>query len=204
MGAISGSLVSFLVAVSFAAGLNVYATVVTLGMLGRMHWVPLPPGLEVLTHGWVLAAGSALFLCEFFADKIPYVDLLWNFAHTFVRIPLAALMAYRATTHLSAGEQALVVLMSGAIAAVAHGSKTAARTLVNTSPEPVSNIVVSSAEDLGAVGLTWVATQHPVEAGVVATVAVVSAVFAVRWIWRALRRQVDRLRHRTPQAALEG
>ncbi len=192
----SGSLVPFLVALSFAAGLNTYATTLTLGVLGRMQWVTLPPGLDVLTHTWVLAASGALFCCEMFADKIPYVDLVWNFAHTFVRVPVAGLLAYKASSQLTPGMQAMVVLLSGVVAAVAHGSKTAARTAVSVSPEPVSNIVLSSSEDLAAVGLTWVATKHPWAAGIAAGVAVIGAVFAVRWIVGSLRRQVGRLRGR--------
>ena len=192
----SGTLIPFLVALSFAAGLNTYATTLTLGLLGRLHWVTLPQGLEVLTHTWVLAASGALFCCEMFADKIPYVDLLWNFAHTFVRVPVAGLLAYKASSQLTPGMQALVVVLSGVIAAVAHGSKTAARTAVSVSPEPVSNIVLSSSEDIAAVGLTWVATKHPVGAGIAAGVAVIAAVFATRWIVGSLRRQVGRLRER--------
>lgn len=192
----AGTLVPFLVAVAFAAGLNFYATTVTLGLLARFHLVVLPPGLDVLAHPWALWAGGALFAIEMFADKIPFVDLLWNFAHTFVRVPMAALLAYRASSQLGAGEQAAVVLLAGVIAAVAHGSKTAARTVVTASPEPVSNVVLSSAEDLVAVGLTWVATKHPYGAAAAVGCAVVALGFAVRWLVRGFKGQVGRLRAR--------
>ena len=192
----AGSLVPFLVAVAFAAGLNLYATTATLGLLAHFHLVMLPAGLDVLAHPWALGASGALFCIEMFADKIPFVDLLWNFAHTFVRVPAAALLAYRASSQLGPGEQAAVVLLAGVIAAVAHGSKTAARTVVTASPEPVSNIVLSSSEDLVAVGLTWVATKHPYGAAAAVGCAVVAAGFAVRWMVGGVKGQVGKLRAR--------
>ncbi len=192
----AGTLVPFLVAVAFAAGLNLYATTVTLGLLARYHLVALPAGLDVLAHPWALWAGGALFCVEMFADKIPFVDLIWNFAHTFVRVPVAALLAYRASTQLGPVEQAAVVLLAGVIAAVAHGGKTAARTVVTASPEPVSNVVLSSAEDLVAVGLTWVATKHPYGAAAAVGCALVAAGFALRWMVQGFKGQIGRMRAR--------
>lgn len=204
MGLTASSLVPFLVSVAFAAGLNLYATTVTLGLLGRLHWVVLPPGLDVLTHPWALVAGGVLFLVEMFADKIPFVDLAWNFAHTFVRIPVAALLAYRASAPLPPVEQALVVLLAGVVAAIAHTSKTAARAAVTPSPEPVSNIALSSAEDLVAVGLTWVATRHPYGAAAAVGCAVVASGLALRWMFRGAQAQWARIRSRWNRPALEG
>ncbi len=198
----SGSLVPFLVAVAFAAGLNLYATTVTLGLLGRLHLVALPPGLEVLSHPWALWVGGALFCLEVFADKIPFADLLWNFAHTFVRIPVAALLAYRASAQLGPAEQAAVVLLAGVVAAVAHGGKTAARTAVTMSPEPVSNVLLSSAEDAIAVALTWLATKHPYGAAAGVGCALLAAGFGVRWVARGMRKSLGRLRGRWAGSAL--
>ena len=188
------TLVAFLVAVSFAAGLNLYATTATLGILARLGWVELPGGLGPLGNPWVIGAGLLLFGCEIFADKIPFVDLVWNVAHTFIRVPVAALLAWRASAPLSPGAQALVVALSAAVAALAHGSKTTARALVTPSPEPVSNIALSSGEDLVAIGLTWLATSHPVAAAVgVGAVLVGVAWFARRLVmvgrsqWRRLQ-----------------
>ncbi len=101
---------------------------------------------------------ATLFAVEFIADKIPGFDLLWNALHTFIRVPVAALLAYRATTQLTPGMQVLATAVGAAIALAAHGSKTAARALVTPSPEPVSNIALSSSEDVAAVGITWLAT----------------------------------------------
>lgn len=176
-----GTVASLVIAVSFAAGLNVYATVCTLGILARLHWVELPGSLGGLANPWIIAASGVLFLIEIFADKIPAFDLVWNAVHTFIRVPIAALMAYAASSHLTPEQQMLVTLAGGGIAALAHSSKTAARVLVTPSPEPVSNIALSSAEDVGAIGLTWVATRHPMAAGV--SVAAVSMVLVVALSW---------------------
>ncbi len=187
------TIAGLVIAASFAAGLNVYATVLTLGLLARLHWVSLPPGLDALANWWVLGASAALFSVEFFADKIPAFDLVWNALHTFVRIPLAALLAYRATQQLSPEMQLLATFAGGLIALAAHSSKTAARTLVTASPEPVSNIALSAGEDAVAVGLTWTATHHPLIAGGVAAALTLVAIFTARWIVNAIARTWHRL-----------
>ena len=182
-----GNIAALVIAASFAAGLNVYATVLTLGVLARLHWAALPGGLEMLGDWWVLIASGALFAAEFVADKIPGLDLIWNALHTFVRIPIAALLAYGATTHLSPQMQLLAVVIGSGIALAAHGSKTAVRAAVTPSPEPVSNIALSASEDVAAVGLSWLVTLHPWVSASLALVAVVLAIFAVRWVVRVLR-----------------
>jgi hypothetical protein len=180
-------LVGLIVAVSFAAGLNVYATVATLGLLSRGGFVDLPSGLHLLSSWWVIAASGVLFTIEFFADKIPAFDLFWNALHTFVRIPVAALIAFGATSQLSLGKQLLATLAGGAIALAAHGGKTAARAAITPSPEPFSNVTLSAGEDTLAVFLTWLATRHPVEAALI--VAAFLAIIAVltRWVVRAMK-----------------
>ena len=186
-------LVGLIVAVSFAAGLNVYATVATLGLLARAGMVVLPPGLHPLTGWWVIAASLALFLIEFFADKIPAFDLFWNAFHTFVRIPVAALMAFGASSQLSPEMQLLATLAGGMIALAAHGGKTAARVAVTPSPEPISNIALSAGEDTLAVSLTWLATHHPIAAGAIAAALLVAIAAALRWIVRTLHRSIASL-----------
>jgi len=185
-GFVGPGLVGLIVAISFSAGLNVYATTATLGLLGHTRWVELPPGLHVLTSWWVIGASLLLFGIEFFADKVPAFDLFWNALHTFVRIPVAALMAYGATSQLSPEMQLLATLAGGAIALAAHGGKTAARVAVTPSPEPVSNIALSSGEDVVAVFVTGLATRHPIAAGVIALVLLVGIFSALRWIWTRL------------------
>jgi len=188
------TIAALVIAASFAAGLNVYATVLTLGLLVHAHWVVLPPGLEVLADWWVIGVSATLFGVEFIADKIPGFDLLWNALHTFIRVPVAALLAYRATTQLSPGMQVLATAVGAAIALAAHGSKTAARALVTPSPEPVSNIALSASEDVGAVGITWLATQHPWAAAGITLALLLGSILMVRWVIKALQGLWQRLR----------
>ena len=180
-------LVALIVAVSFAAGLNVYATVATLGILAHTGVLVLPDALHLLASWWVIGASIALFGVEFFADKIPAFDLVWNALHTFIRVPVAGLIAWRATATLSPQEQLLATLLGAGIAFAAHASKTAVRAAVTPTPEPVSNIGLSLGEDVVAISLTWLATRHPYAAGVIAAVFVLIIVLLIRWVWRALR-----------------
>ena len=180
-------LVGLIVAVSFAAGLNVYATVATLGVLAHAGLLDLPSGLHLLSSWWVIAASGALLAVEFFADKIPAFDLFWNALHTFVRVPIAALIAYGATSQLSPEKQLLAALAGGAIALAAHGGKTAARVAVTPSPEPVSNIALSTGEDALAIFLTWFATRHPLMAAAIVAVFLVIIAVVIRWVIRALK-----------------
>jgi hypothetical protein len=181
-------LVGLIVAVSFAAGLNTYATVATLGLMAHAGWIDLPSGLQVLGTWWVIAASGALFVVEFFADKVPAFDLVWNALHTFVRIPVAALMAYGATSQLSPEKQLLATLAGGAIALAAHSGKIAARAAVTPSPEPVSNIALSAGEDTLAIFLTWIAGAHPVIAGALVTVLLLGILVVIRVVVRAMKR----------------
>ena len=125
-----GELFALLTAIGFAAGLNLYATVAALGLLARFGHLPLPPGLQLLESWAVIAASTALFSIEFFADKIPAFDLIWNALHTFIRVPVAAILAYRATSQLSPEHQLLAALLGAAVALIAHGGKTAARVAI--------------------------------------------------------------------------
>ena len=180
-------LVGLIVTTSFAAGLNVYATVATLGLLARAGVLILPPALNLLGSWWVIGAAIALFGVEFFADKIPAFDLIWNALHTFIRIPIAALIAYGASSQLPAGEQLLATVAGGAIALAAHGGKTAARAAVTPSPEPFSNITLSMLEDALAVLLTWFATKHPVAASAIVLAFLIAIVLVIRWVVTAFR-----------------
>jgi hypothetical protein len=186
-------LVGLIVAVSFAAGLNVYATVATLGLLAHVGLLDLPSGLHLLTSWWVIAASGTLFAVEFFADKIPAFDLFWNALHTFVRVPVAALIAYGATSQLSPEKQLLAALAGGVIALAAHSGKTAARVAVTPSPEPVSNIALSAGEDTLAVFLTWLATRHPIAAALIVAAFLLVIVVVMRWVVRAMTRALKNL-----------
>jgi hypothetical protein len=180
-------LFALIAAIGFAAGLNLYATVAVLGLLAHFGHLPLPPGLQLL-EGWpIILASLALFGVEFFADKVPAFDLIWNALHTFIRVPVAGLLAYQATSQLTPEHQLMATLLGAVVALAAHGGKTAVRAAVTPSPEPFSNIVLSLGEDGLAIGLTWLATRHPYMAGTLAAIFVVVIVIVIRWVVRALR-----------------
>jgi hypothetical protein len=181
-------IIGIVVVASFAAGLNLYATVATLGILGHTNFLHLPPTLHLLAEWWVIAIAAVLFLVEFVADKIPAFDLLWNAMHTFIRVPVAALLSYQATAHLSPGAQLLATAAGGLIALASHSGKTAVRAAVTPSPEPFSNIALSAGEDVAAVGLTWFATAHPYIAAAIVALALVLLVVFIRWLFRAMKR----------------
>lgn len=177
-----------IVGTSFAAGLNVYATVATLGLLARFHVIAVPASLNLVEHWWVIAVCLALFTVEFFADKVPAFDLVWNALHTFVRIPVAALLAYHASASLPPHIQIMAAVLGGAIAFAAHGGKTAARAAVTPSPEPFSNSALSMGEDVVAVSLTWFASTHPYITAVIVAIFLVLIVVFVRVVFRALKK----------------
>jgi len=180
-------LVALLLAVGFTPELKVYASVATLGLLAHSGVLPLPPSLHLLSSWWVIGASIALFAVEFFADKVPAFDLIWNALHTFIRTPVAALLAYQATASLSPLQQLAATAAGGAIALAAHGGKTAARAAVTPSPEPLSNMTLSVGEDVLAVSITWLATTHPYLAASIVAVMLAATILVVRWIMRALK-----------------
>jgi Domain of unknown function (DUF4126) len=142
----------------------------------------------------VIVVSILLFALEFVADKVPVFDLLWNALSTFVKVPVAALLSFGATQHLSPGLQATAAALGGGIALVTHGSKLAARTAVTPSPEPFSNIALSFTEDIAAISITWFATRHPIAASAIVAVCLFLCILAIRWIIRALRQMFQQLR----------
>jgi hypothetical protein len=193
------NILAIVVGASFASGVNVYATVATLGVLSRLHIFQLPAPLQTLNSWPVIIAAALLFALEFFADKIPLFDLFWNALHTFIRVPIAALLAYGATQNLSPAMQISATILGGVLALAAHGSKLALRTAVTPSPEPFSNIGLSMGEDALAISMTWLATQHPIITAVIVFVLLLVIILTARFIFRALWRFWQRLRSRTLQ-----
>ncbi|HET6935410.1 MAG TPA: DUF4126 domain-containing protein [Candidatus Angelobacter sp.] len=181
-------ILAIVVAASFASGLNVYATISTLGLLSHAGAFHLPPSLHLLDSWPVIAISAALFVLEFFADKIPLFDLLWNALHTFIRVPIAALLSYGAAQHLSPPAQIAAAALGGAIALAAHGGKTAVRAAVTPSPEPFSNMALSFGEDAAAISLTWFASRHPVIAAIIVLLALIVIFFSIRFVVRSLRK----------------
>jgi hypothetical protein len=180
-------LTAILVVVSFSAGLNVYATVGMLGLLARFNVLALPSALHLLQDWKVVAICGVLFLLEFVGDKIPVFDLLWNAAHTFVRVPVAAFLAYAATSQLPQWEQIAATFAGGLIALAAHGGKTAARAAIVHSPEPFSNFALSSAEDALVIFLMWIVTRHPYVASVIVILALCVTAILIRFVVHSLR-----------------
>jgi hypothetical protein len=180
-------LTAILAVACFSAGLNVYATVGMLGILSRAGVLPLPESLHGLQSWYVIGVCALLFLLEFVGDKIPAFDLLWNAAHTFVRIPIAAFLAYAATSHLRPWEQLLATFVGALLALAAHGGKTAARVAVTPSPEPFSNAALSLSEDALVVFLMWLLTKHPYVAAGIAFGFVAFIVVMIRWVLRAFQ-----------------
>jgi hypothetical protein len=187
------NITALIIAASFAAGLNIYATILTLGILARTHWVALPPGLDSLGHTWVLVVCGIMFAMEFVADKIPGFDMVWNTLHTVIRVPIAALVAYHASSQMTPQMQILATAIGAVIALAAHSSKTALRAAVTPSPEPISNIALSTTEDAAAIGITWFATHHPITAALIALGCLSAAIIAARALLRAIQRPLRKL-----------
>jgi hypothetical protein len=186
-------ILSLALGAGFSSGLNLYATVATLGLLQRFGIVHLPASLEVLAHPWVIGVAAGLYLIEFFADKIPYVDTVWDFVHTFIRPPAAAVLAYAAAGGAGAEWRWGAALLAGGVALTSHGTKASARAAVNTSPEPFSNWTLSLGEDVLAVWLSWLANAHPVATTIVVVVLLALCVFLLYHLFRFARCGIQKL-----------
>ncbi len=173
---------------SFAAGINLYATVAILGLASRYGWVSLPPQFQAFDSDLIIGAAIVMYLIEFFADKVPYVDTLWDMIHTAIRPVGGALIAVTTLGEASPTVEGLVALMGGAVAAGSHLTKTSTRAAANASPEPFSNWFLSLGEDLFVVGLGYLALKYPVAALVVASVLVVLILVFLTLIIRTVRR----------------
>ena len=177
----------------FSSGLNLYATVATLGLLQRYGVIHLPSSLQVLSHPWVLGIAIALYLVEFLADKIPFLDTIWDAVHTFIRPPAAALLAYAASGAAPAEWRWGAALLAGGVALTSHGTKASARAAVNTSPEPLSNWILSFGEDVLAVWLTWMAAAHPLATTIIVIALVSVSAVLLYYLFRFARRALQRL-----------
>jgi hypothetical protein len=177
---------------SLAAGVNLYATIAILGLASRYGWVTLPAQYQAFNNDWVIGAAIVMYLVEFFADKIPWVDTLWDVVHTAIRPVGGAFIAVTTLGDASPTVEALVALLGGAVATGSHLTKTSTRAAANTSPEPFSNWVLSIAEDLFVVGLGYLALQHPIAALVVAVVILILIAAFAAVIVRTVRRWFSR------------
>lgn len=179
---------------AWTSGINLYATVTVLGLLQKFGAARLPGGLEVLDNWWIIGIAAFLYLIEFFADKIPYVDSVWDVIHTFIRVPAGAIVAYGATNQMDAGVYVTAALLGGGLAFSSHGTKAAVRATANLSPEPVSNWILSLVEDVIAIVGAILSVAAPV------LIAVVLIIFLIFFVWffpkviRAMRRIFNAIR----------
>lgn len=173
---------------SFAAGLNLYATLLTAGLLQRFGVVDLPAGLESLSHPAILGLAAVLFVVEFVADKVPVVDSLWDVAHTAIRPLAAGVLVIAGLADVDTVWRLGAGLLAGTVALTSHGAKASTRAAANASPEPFSNWLLSLTEDGIAVGLTWLAMTHPVATAFVVAVLLVLAILLIRALWKFARR----------------
>jgi hypothetical protein len=186
-------LLALAAALGWASGIRLYAAVFLAGLAGYFGWIDLPQGLQVLQHPGVLAASGFMCLVEFFADKIPFVDSVWDTVHTVIRIPAGAALAAGA---LGADNQAMgwiAALLGGSLAATSHAAKLTTRAAINTSPEPFSNIAVSLAEDGFVVFMLWLSATHPVLFAIALVITLIVAVLLLVVLIRFLRVVIARL-----------
>lgn len=183
----------FLLGTSFASGLNLYATAAALGLLHRFDVIDLPSSLQALSHTVVLVIAVALYAIEFVADKIPYVDSVWDAIHTFIRPPAAAILAYSAVGQVPEGWRLAAALLAGGVALTSHGTKASTRLAINASPEPFSNWAASLAEDGIAVALTWLAGAHPILTAAIVVVLLACSAWLLYKLFHFLRNSLRRL-----------
>ena len=186
-------LLALAAALGWASGIRLYAAVFLVGAAGFMGWIDLPQGLAVLQHPGVLAASGFMCLVEFFADKIPLVDSLWDMVHTVIRIPAGAALAAGALGADNAAMGWIAALVGGSLAATSHAAKLTTRAAVNTSPEPFSNIGVSLLEDGFVVFMLWLAATHPLIFAIALVLTLVLAVALMVVLFKFLRIALRRL-----------
>ena len=186
-------LVALAAALGWASGIRLYAVLFIVGGLGYLHVVELPGGLATLAHPWVLAASGFMFCVEFFVDKVPGVDTLWDTVHTFIRIPAGAALAASVFGDSSAAAALAAAIVGGSLAAGSHLAKAGGRAVINTSPEPFSNWAASFGEDLAVGTVLWLAFTHPIAALVVLAALVAFTIWLVPKVWRFIRALLRKL-----------
>ncbi|MDY6989942.1 MAG: DUF4126 domain-containing protein [Thermodesulfobacteriota bacterium] len=179
---------------AWASGINLYAAILVLGLLGVTENIVLPAGLEVLMNPLVIGAAGVMYLVEFFADKVPGVDTGWDTLHTFIRIPAGALLAAGAVGDVNPAIAVAAGIMGGGLAAVSHATKAGTRVLINTSPEPVSNWTASVVEDLAVLGGLWTALHYPWVFIAIIIVFILLMIWLLPKIWRGIKKVLGFIR----------
>jgi len=186
MGAIES--LSLALGTAWTAGINLYATVAAVGLAGRLGMVRLPPDLQILADPLVIGVALVMYVIEFFADKVPYVDNGWDALHTFIRVPAGAVLAAKALGDLDPALELAAILAGGTVALAAHGTKASARLAINVSPEPFSNWAASIGEDLAVLGGIWMAFNHPIVMLVLVICFTLLAIWLIPKLFRFARR----------------
>mgnify|MGYP001249989366 CR=1 FL=1 len=186
------SMLSYVLPFAFASGINLYATVAVIGLCARYRLFALPSQFAGFDSWWVIGLALALYAVEFVADKVPWVDTLWDAVHTAIRPVGGAVVAMAAVSGASPEVHAVAALLGGTVAMTTHLTKAGTRAAVNTSPEPFTNWALSLVEDLFVVGLTWTAVQHPVAASIVTVVLLVTIGLMASVLVRLVRRRFAR------------
>lgn len=181
------ALIALSMGAAWASGLNLYAAVAVLGLMGATGSMDLPAGMEMLQNPWVIAAAGAMYVVEFFADKIPGVDSAWDTLHTFIRIPAGAVLAATVFADSSTAEMLAAGAAGGVLSTATHTIKAGSRLLINTSPEPVTNWTASAAEDVTVFGGLWLALSNPAVFIGVLVVFILLAIWLIPKLWRAIR-----------------
>ncbi|HZQ61816.1 MAG TPA: DUF4126 domain-containing protein [Casimicrobiaceae bacterium] len=186
-------LIALAAALGWASGVRLYIVLFVIGGLGWLGWIDLPHGLQVLAHPWVLGASGFMMAMEFFADKVPGLDSLWDLVHTFIRIPAGAALAASVFSDAPGAATVAAAILGGSLAAGAHFTKTGARALINTSPEPFSNWAASFGEELAVGTMLWMAFTHPIAAGIVLLAIIAAMVWILPKLWRFITGSLRRL-----------
>ncbi len=173
---------------SWASGVNLYLTIAGLGILDRVGALNLPGNMESISNPLVIGVAILMYVVEFFADKIPFVDSAWDSIHTFIRPLGAATLAYMATSDMGPALQIPVALLSGGIALDSHLTKATARVAINTSPEPVTNSVASVTEDGLVIGVLWLIVKHPIIATIVVILFILFSIWFLKMMYRFLKK----------------
>ncbi|MCK5260021.1 MAG: DUF4126 domain-containing protein [Candidatus Omnitrophica bacterium] len=173
---------------SWASGINLYLTTAGLGIAHRMGWVTLPGNMEFLANPLVIGVALLLYAVEFFADKIPYVDSVWDSVHTFIRPAGGMALGYMAMADVGPAVQYPVALLTGSIALDSHLTKATSRAAINTSPEPISNSVASVTEDIGVLGALYLIIKHPVIASVLVILFILFSIWFLKKMFRFLKK----------------
>lgn len=182
------ALIALTMGVGWASGINLYATILMLGLMANMGHLQLPAGLDIVADPMVLMAAGFMYCVEFFADKIPGVDTGWDALHTFIRIPAGAALAAGAVGDMNEAVIVAAALVGGSLSATSHALKAGGRVMINTSPEPVTNWTASVAEDLAVFGGLWAALNHPVAFLIALVLFIALVIWLLPKIWRGVKK----------------